>query len=117
MITEGPIEHHHIPEFAAAHAGAAVERYGHTCLVVFLAGERAWKLKRAVRYDYLDYSTATNGASLCEAEVRINRRTAPSLYSWRHRHHTKRRRNVDDRWRGMRSTGSSRWRASIRTAS
>jgi hypothetical protein len=48
--------------------------------MVFLAGERAWKLKRAVRYDYLDYSTADRRRAMCEAEVRINRRTAPALY-------------------------------------
>src|SRR6187401_1936923 len=64
----------------AAHAGAAVERMDTHASVVFLAGERAWKLKRAVRYDYLDYSTADKRRIMCEAEVRINRRTAPSLY-------------------------------------
>lgn len=47
---------------------------------MFLAGERAWKLKRAVRYDYLDYSTADRRRAMCEAEVRTNRRTAPALY-------------------------------------
>ncbi|HEX4913944.1 MAG TPA: AAA family ATPase, partial [Vicinamibacterales bacterium] len=47
---------------------------------VFLAGDRAWKMKRAVRYGYLDYSTADRRRVMCEAEVRINRRTAPALY-------------------------------------
>ena len=47
---------------------------------MFLAGPRAWKLKRAVRYDYLDFSTAARRRAMCEAEVRINRRTAPRLY-------------------------------------
>lgn len=63
-----------------AHAGAAVERIDTHTSVVFLAGERAWKLKRAVRYDYLDYSTADRRRAMCDAEVRINRRTAPALY-------------------------------------
>ena len=62
------------------HAGAAVERIDTHASMVFLAGERAWKLKRAVRYDYLDYSTANRRRAKCEAEVRINRRTAPALY-------------------------------------
>lgn len=62
------------------HAGAAVERIDTHASIVFLAGERAWKLKRAVRYDYLDYSTANRRQAMCEAEVRINRRTAPALY-------------------------------------
>ena len=64
----------------AAHAGTAVERIDTHASMVFLAGERAWKLKRAVRYDYLDYSTADRRRAMCEAEVRINRRTARALY-------------------------------------
>ena len=64
----------------AAHGGNAVERIDTHASILFLAGERAWKLKRAVRYDYLDYSTADQRRSMCEAEVRINRRTAPALY-------------------------------------
>ena len=39
-----------------------------------------YKLKRAVRFDYLDFSTSERRRSLCEAEVRLNRRTAPTLY-------------------------------------
>ncbi len=65
---------------STAHAGAAVERIDTHASIVFLAGERAWKLKRAVRYDYLDYSTADRRRAMCDAEVRINRRTAPALY-------------------------------------
>ena len=64
----------------ATHAGAAVERIDTHASMVFLAGDRAWKLKRAVRYDYLDYSTAARRRAMCEAEVRINRRIAPALY-------------------------------------
>lgn len=64
----------------AAHAGAAVERIDTHASMVFLAGERAWKLKRAVHYDYLDYSTADRRHAMCQAEVRINRRTAPAVY-------------------------------------
>ena len=62
------------------HGGAQVERIDTHASIVFLAGDRAWKLKRAVRYDYLDYSTADRRRAMCEAEVRINRRTAPVLY-------------------------------------
>jgi aminoglycoside phosphotransferase family enzyme len=46
---------------------------------VFLAGERAWKLKRAVRFDYLDFSTPDRRRSALDAELRLNRRTAPTL--------------------------------------
>lgn len=47
---------------------------------VFLAGNRAWKLKRAIRYSFLDYSTLDARRRACEAELRLNRRTAPDLY-------------------------------------
>ena len=64
----------------ATHGGARVERIDTHTAVVFLAGTRAWKLKRAVRYDYLDFSTADRRRVVCQAEVRINRRVAPTLY-------------------------------------
>ena len=64
----------------AAHGGAAVERIDTHSAMVFLAGSRALKLKRAVRFDYLDFSIEPLRRAACEAEVRINRRTAPALY-------------------------------------
>ena len=64
----------------STHAGEAVERIETHASVVFLAGTRALKLKRAVLYDYLDFSTIERRKAMCEAEVRINRRTAPDLY-------------------------------------
>jgi len=48
--------------------------------IVFLAGPFAYKLKRAVRYSYLDYSTVSRRRAMCEAELAVNRRTAPDLY-------------------------------------
>jgi aminoglycoside phosphotransferase family enzyme/predicted kinase len=47
---------------------------------VFLAGPLAYKLKRAIRFDYLDFSTAEKRRRFCDAEVELNRRTAPTLY-------------------------------------
>lgn len=47
---------------------------------IFLAGERAYKLKRAVKFDFLDFSTVERRREACEAEVRLNARTAPELY-------------------------------------
>ncbi|MEQ1573775.1 MAG: AAA family ATPase [Vicinamibacterales bacterium] len=64
----------------STHGGAAVERIDTHSAIVFLAGERAWKLKRAIRFDYLDFSTIERRKALCEDEVRLNRRTAPSVY-------------------------------------
>jgi aminoglycoside phosphotransferase family enzyme/predicted kinase len=48
--------------------------------VVFLAGDRAYKLKRAVKYPYLDYSTPELRRKACLAELEVNRRAAPQLY-------------------------------------
>jgi len=47
---------------------------------VFLAGAFAYKLKRAVTYDFLDFSTLDKRRAACEAEIVINRRTAPDIY-------------------------------------
>src|SRR5437763_10279151 len=48
--------------------------------IVFLAGTRAYKLKRAIKFPYLDFSTPEARRAACEAEVALNRRTAPQLY-------------------------------------
>src|SRR5918994_4205763 len=64
----------------ATHGGADVERIDTHGSMVFMAGDRVYKLKRAVRFPYMDYGTPAKRATACEAEVRLNRRTAPSLY-------------------------------------
>jgi aminoglycoside phosphotransferase family enzyme/predicted kinase len=62
------------------HGGANVERIDTHISIVFLAGSRALKLKRAVRFDYVDFSTPEHRRAACAAELRINRRAAPTLY-------------------------------------
>ncbi len=47
---------------------------------VFLAGDFAYKVKRAVKYPFLDFSTLEKRHQACLNELRINRRTAPHLY-------------------------------------
>ena len=47
---------------------------------VFLAGQEAYKLKRAVKYDYLDFSTPELRRAACEGEWRLNSRFAPGIY-------------------------------------
>lgn len=64
----------------ATHGGAAVERFETHAALVFVAGERAYKVKRAVRYPYLDFSTLDLRRAACEKELALNRRTAPTLY-------------------------------------
>ena len=80
MNIEGQAEVVAFLESPAAHGGLPVERVDTHASIIFLAGERAWKLKRAVRYDYLDFSTPERRRAMCEAELRINQRTAPELY-------------------------------------
>ena len=48
--------------------------------LVFLAGGYAYKLKRAVKYPYLDFLTPALRQAACSAELKLNRRTAPQLY-------------------------------------
>ena len=64
----------------ASHGGAAVVRIDTHASIVFLVGGRAYKLKRAVRFSYLDYSTPILREQACRAELALNRRTAPELY-------------------------------------
>ncbi|WP_341702959.1 AAA family ATPase [Ferrovibrio sp.] len=47
---------------------------------VFLSGDRAWKLKKAVSLPYVDFSTLERRHAACERELVLNRRTAPDLY-------------------------------------
>lgn len=47
---------------------------------VFLIGTSALKLKRAVRFSFLDFSTVAKRRAALEAELRLNQRTAPDLY-------------------------------------
>jgi uncharacterized protein len=48
--------------------------------LVFLTGGRAYKLKRVVKFPYLDFSTVEQRRAACENEYALNRRTAPDLY-------------------------------------
>jgi len=64
----------------ATHDGAAVKRIDTHAASVFLAGARAFKVKRAVRFPFLDYSTLAKRESACEAELRINLPFAPEIY-------------------------------------
>jgi aminoglycoside phosphotransferase family enzyme/predicted kinase len=47
---------------------------------IFLTGDRAWKLKKALTLPYLDFATLQQRRTACEREVELNRRTAPELY-------------------------------------
>jgi uncharacterized protein len=47
---------------------------------VFLVGDRVYKLKRAIRYSFLDYTSLAEREHYCRVELALNRRTAPALY-------------------------------------
>lgn len=47
---------------------------------VFLTTRHAYKLKKPVRYDFLDFSTLAARRHNCEHEVRLNQRLAPDVY-------------------------------------
>src|SRR5712672_1194036 len=63
-----------------AAVGAAVKRIDTHAAAVFLAGDRAFKVKRAVRFPFLDYSTLEKRKAACEAELSVNRPFAPEIY-------------------------------------
>ena len=48
--------------------------------VVFLAGPDAYKVKRAVTFPFMDLSTLDKRRLACEAEIAVNRASAPGVY-------------------------------------
>src|SRR5438034_11198180 len=61
-------------------ADPAVRRIDTHAASVFLTESRALKVKRAVRFPFLDYSTLAKRKAACEAELAINRSFAPDIY-------------------------------------
>lgn len=47
---------------------------------VFLAGDLVYKIKKPVRFSFLDFSTAAKRRHFLEAELKLNRRLAPAVY-------------------------------------
>lgn len=47
---------------------------------VFLVGDRVYKLKKPVRFPYLDFSSLARREAACRAELRLNRALAPDVY-------------------------------------
>src|SRR6266568_2212720 len=57
-----------------------VDRIDTHAASVFLEGDRALKIKRAVRFPFLDYSTLEKRKAACDEEIKINRPFAPQIY-------------------------------------
>ncbi|MGP9814588.1 bifunctional aminoglycoside phosphotransferase/ATP-binding protein [Rhodopseudomonas sp. NSM] len=64
----------------ASHGGKPATRIDTHGAAVFLAGDRALKIKRAVRFPFLDYSTLERRKAACDQELAVNRRFAPRIY-------------------------------------
>lgn len=63
-----------------AHAPATVELVQTHISYVLLAGSEVFKVKKAVRFSFLDFSTLARRRYFCREEVRLNRRMAPDVY-------------------------------------
>lgn len=66
----------------ASHAGSVdkvdvIETHG---AIVFLAGDTVLKIKRSVKFPYMDFSTLERRRAMCEHELEINRPNAPDIY-------------------------------------
>src|SRR5262245_34720472 len=64
----------------ATHGGAPVRRIDTHAASVFLTDQRAYKVKRAVTFPFLDYATLARRKAACEAELAVNQLFAPQLY-------------------------------------
>lgn len=62
------------------HRPASVELVQTHISFVFIAGERVYKVKKAVDFGFLDFTTLEKRKHYCEEELRLNRRLAPEAY-------------------------------------
>ncbi|APF39513.1 AAA family ATPase [Chelatococcus daeguensis] len=60
--------------------GGPVKRIDTHGAIVFLTGSDAYKVKRAVRFPYMDFSSLEKRRLACECEIAINRPGAPDIY-------------------------------------
>ena len=69
-------------EALVAHLSAqrSVERFETHLSWILVTGGKAWKFKKALRLDFVDFSTLAARRFYCEQELRLNRRLAPALY-------------------------------------
>jgi uncharacterized protein len=73
-------ETHGLSEDQGHKAGQEIRRIDTHAAVVFLAGDLVFKVKRAVKYPFLDYSTLDRRKAASLAELDVNRAFAPQLY-------------------------------------
>ena len=61
-------------------AASGVEVHQTHISLVLLVGDSAYKIKKPVRFDFLDFGTLERRRHFCEEEVRLNRRHAADVY-------------------------------------
>ncbi|HEX2528297.1 MAG TPA: AAA family ATPase [Geminicoccus sp.] len=64
----------------AGGSGEPVERVDTHGAHVFLGRRRAWKMKRPVKFRFLDFSSLKQREQIIRTELDLNRRTAPAIY-------------------------------------
>jgi uncharacterized protein len=64
----------------SCHGGVRPQRIDTHISVVFLAGQRAYKIKRTIHLPFLDFSTLEKRENACHAEIEANHAFAPDLY-------------------------------------
>jgi uncharacterized protein len=67
------------PDAYPNYEGEVARRESHMSWV-FLTKDRAYKLKKPVRFPYLDFTTLARREAACRAEIKLNRRLAPGVY-------------------------------------
>jgi len=67
------------PDAYPEHPRSVTTRQTHMSWV-FLTDERVYKLKKPVRFPFLDYSSLARREAACRAEIAVNRRMAASVY-------------------------------------
>ncbi|WP_255592045.1 AAA family ATPase [Geminicoccus harenae] len=60
--------------------GEPVQRVDTHGAHIFLGRELAWKMKRPVRFSFMDFSTLERRQAVIGRELELNRRTAPGIY-------------------------------------
>ncbi len=48
--------------------------------IIFLAGDNVYKMKKAVKFSYMDFSTLELREEICLHEIAVNKPAAPSIY-------------------------------------
>ena len=89
----------------ATYGGAKVRRYDTHGAVVFLAGDRAIKVKRAVRYPFLDYLDVGQAQSRLPRRARSQSQIRAAALSPHRADHAGRRRPVASPAPAFRSSG------------